>query len=189
MKTIITLLTIIILVASCSTSRRYTYDIKMQKPVAADRLYFENDTFSISFTFKPNYAEFELYNKLQEGIRINWDEVSTSINGDAKRIVHYKTGADRITETQPPTTIPPSSKLIDAFITTDMAIRYRNVGGNRIPIYTNLYPTLDYGNKNKRKEILALKGQKQIIFLPYYIRNVFYSKTFEFIVADVKEKK
>lgn len=160
----------------------------MVAPNANKTLFYENDTFSISFTFYPHYVGFELYNKTDDGIRINWDEVSTSINGYAKRIVHYETGSNRITEVQPPTTVPPKSKLKDAFIITDQ-VRYKIVSGQRVPVMPGpLYPVKDYGDKKLRKEILAMAGQRTSFFVPYYIRNQFNSITFEFIVESVKRK-
>ncbi|WP_152268224.1 hypothetical protein [Agriterribacter humi] len=181
-------LLIMIIICSCSTTRYYTYDIRLEKPAPSTRLFFENDTMSLSFQFKPRYIEFETYNKLEDGIRINWDELSISVNGDAKRIVHYETGENKITETQPPTTIPPKSKLVDGVIPTEN-IKYIISSGKRIllPLYT--YPISDNGSKKTKKKILTMKGQKTVFYFPYYLKGVYHSKTFEFLIADVVQRK
>lgn len=177
-------LVLIIVFSSCTTSKRYIYQFRLEKPTQSQNLIFENDTFSISFSFNPKYIEFEIYNKSEDGIRINWDELSVSVQGEARRVIHYETGINRITDVQPPTTIPPKSKLTDGIIATNK-IRWTSVSGRKEMIIPDTYPNKDYGRKKKRKEILDLKGQKVVIFFPYYIRNVFFSKTFEFLIADI----
>lgn len=172
---------------SCSATKNYTYNIVLEKPMPSRNLEFENDTFSIAFTFNPKYIEFEMYNKIEDGIRINWDELSISVNGQAKRVVHYETGTDKITETQPPTTIPPKSKLTDALVATDK-LNYSYVSGRRTLSIPDTYPKTDYGNKKIRASIMSLKGQKIIIYFPYYLKNVYHSKTFEFLITDIIAK-
>ncbi len=172
-----------LLLVSCS-SKSYTYKINLVKPVASENLSYENDSFAVSFNFKTKYIEFEMYNKLEDGIRVNWDEISISENGEAKRVVHFQTGTDKITETQPPITIPPKSKLIDAFIATNKVF-YTRVGNTRVAAIGDTYPKNDYGNKKVKAKIMALKGQKIVVFFPYYLRNVYYSKTFEFLISDI----
>jgi len=177
-----------VLFASCSTTRYYSYNIKLEKPTPSSPLFYENDTMSLSFQFNPKYIEFEAYNKLEDGIRINWDELSIAVNGEAKRIVHYETGENKITEVQPPTTIPPKSKLNDGLIPTDN-IKYVISAGKRIPVYTYTYPNSDNGNKKYREKIMSMKGQKTIFFFPYYLRGIYHSKTFEFLITDVIQRK
>jgi hypothetical protein len=166
----------------------YSYDIQLEKPQPSQSLHFENDTFSISFAFKPQYIEFELYNKLDDGIKINFDEISISVNQQAIKIVHYAPGTNEFYETQPPTTIPPRSKLKDALVAKDM-VNYIYEHGRQIPVsIQDSYPKSDYSNNNISRRVQHLKGQKITIFLPYYLKNVYHSKTFEFIIADVKTR-
>jgi hypothetical protein len=183
----LSVITLSVFLFSCSATKNYIYDIRLERPMPSKNLQFENDTFSISFTFNPKYIEFEMYNKLEDGIRINWDELSVSINGQAKRVVHYETGTDRVTETQPPTTIPPKSKLTDGLVATDK-INYNYISGRRVISIPDTYPKTDYGNKKTRTKIMSMKGQKIVIYFPYYLRNIYQSKTFEFIIADIKTK-
>lgn len=175
------------LLFSCSTIKHYTYDIRLEKPISTQTLYYENDTFSIAFTFNPKNISFEMYNKLEDGIRINWDEVSVSQNGIAKRIIHYETGTYKVTEVQPPTTIPPKSKMIDAFQTTDQ-LYYIISSGTRLLRIRDSYPESDGGSSKNREMILGLKGQRIVLYFPYYLRNQYYSKVFEFMIVDIVPK-
>jgi hypothetical protein len=169
-------------------SNRYTYKIKLEQPYSSDKLLFENDTMSVSFEFEPKFISFKIFNKSEEGIRINWDELSMSINGKAQRVVHKETGTTKITDLQPPTTIPPKTILEDALLPTDK-INYTNNQGRLTPILADIYPVYDYGNKKTRQKIMSMKGQRITIFFPYYIRNVFHSKVFNFIIEDITVKR
>lgn len=162
----------------------------MTKP-QSDKLFYENDSLSISFSFKPKYIEFELYNKLEEGIRINWDEVSIAINGKAKRVIHYETGSTSYLQVQPPTTIPPKSKLVDGFILSEnvSTLGTTSLTGKAKTILYDIYPIKVEGFKNAQEKVLGRKGEKTTVFFPMYIRNEFSAKTFEFIIQDISIRK
>jgi hypothetical protein len=65
----------------------------LERPQKSNALLYENDTKSISFDFTEKWINFKMYNKIEDGIRVNWDELSMSINGKAARVVHKETGA------------------------------------------------------------------------------------------------
>lgn len=111
-----------------------------------------------------------------------------SYNGQAKRIVHKETGLTKLTDLQPPTTIPPKTNLRDIVVSTD-DVFFTNNQGRIIMNVKEIYPTYDYGSKKKRDYILKLKGYRISLFFPYYIKNVYHSKTFEFIISDIIAKK
>ena len=85
--------------------------------------------------------------------------MSMSINGKAQRIVHKETGTMRVTDVQPPTTIPPKTYLEDGLLPTNK-IRYTNNQGKSILIVSDLYPKYDYGNKKTRALIMGIEGTK-----------------------------
>lgn len=172
---------------SCTT-KLYNYKISLVKPEKSAVRSYENDTMSISFDFRNNGIMFSLFNKSEEGIKINWDELSMSINGKAQRVVHKETGTYNTTTVQPPTTVPPKTILEDVIIPTDY-ISYYYVSGHRNIKVNDIYPKYDYGNKQKRAEVMKMKGQKIVIFFPYYIKDIYFSKTFEFIIEDITTKK
>lgn len=186
MRTLSALLFILSLV-SCAP-KRYVYDIKMERPKESTILEYENDTFSLAFTFKPDMINIRLYNKSEEGIKIVWDEVSMSENGQAQRVVHNETGTFKITEVQPPTTVPPRTYLDDNFITTN-SVRYTYSGGTKRALFGSMFPTSDNGSKKERERIMKKKNQRITVFFPYYIRNIYNSKTFDFRITDIRLKK
>lgn len=177
-----------LLLFSCSATRFYSYDIQLEKPSPSHSLQFENDTIAISFTFKPKYIEYELYNKLGEGIKINWNEISISINEEAKSILHYSRETNEIFHTQPPTIIPPRSKFRDALIPRNR-VNYFDQSKEYITSIQSSFPECDYGNQKTRKRAEQLKGKKILVYIPYYLGNAYRSKTFEFTVVDVKSRK
>lgn len=162
----------------------------MTKP-QSDKLYYENDSFSISFSFKPKYIEFELYNKLEEGIRINWDELSVAINGKAKRVIHYETGTSSYLQVQPPTTIPPKSKLVDGLILSESVntVAASSLYSKAKTVIYDIYPVKVEGFKNAQEKVLNRKGERTSVFFPMYVRNQFSAKTFEFIISDITIKR
>lgn len=188
MRKLIPFSLILFVLFSCTPTRYYHYNIKLEKPVESSRLYYENDTLSVSFSFNPKYIEFEVYNKLEDGIRINWDEVSVSFNGKARRIVHYSTGMTKINDVQPPTTIPPKSKLVDGLLPVDN-INLSSIYGKPFLSMPDQFPITDNGKKKAIKYITGMKGQKVIVYLPFYLKGVYQSKTFEFLIVDVQAFK
>src|SRR5688572_23976694 len=73
-----------VLFSSCKFGKAYTYDIRLERPAYSKDLRFENDSLAISFKFHTSYIEFELYNKLDEAVKINWRDLTLSIDGDTK---------------------------------------------------------------------------------------------------------
>jgi hypothetical protein len=177
-----------VLIFSCSPTKFYTYDIQLEKPTPSQNLEFENDTIAVSFTFTQKYIEFEMFNKLEDGMKINWEEIGISINEQAKPVVQYSTSTNEISERRSPITIPPKSKIKDALVRKDMISYAYQDGRKQALSIQNSYPKCDYGNKKVSNWIQHLKGQKIIIYLPFYLKNVYHSKTFEFTVADVKSR-
>jgi hypothetical protein len=129
---------------------------------------------SISFVFGTDNIGIEVYNKLDEAIKINGRDLSASVNGNTKTI--WSSAYQR------PSMIVPRSKTTVYLSIHDGSGR----DSTGMPTGTlNTYPTKDNNWEPYRQYILGLKGRKTIIYLPYYVRDVYCSKTFEFVVADV----
>jgi hypothetical protein len=188
MKRVIIILSIALMLAGCA-GRVYTYSVEMTHPVNSKQLFYENDTFSIAFQLLPKWIEFTIYNKSTDGIRINWDEVSFSVDGITHRIVHKETGTYKITDVQPPTTIPPKSNLKDFIISTDKLVVTQG-SFNFVSLNVNeQFPDNDYGNKKKKEFILSYKGNRITIFMPYYVRGQYISQYYDLMIRDVAPKK
>jgi hypothetical protein len=125
-----------------------------------------------------------LLNKSNEGIKISWDEVSFSINGEAYRAVHKATGVMSINMVQPPTTIPPRASLQD-YLVPSSNIKIQSGG----TIIQNMFPTYDYGNKKTKAAALALKGTRITVFLPYYMAGKYVSAYYDIMINNVTQYK
>ena len=160
----------------------------MVRPVESRTMEFENDSFHILFDVQYKKIVFTILNKMEDGIRINWDEVSFSLNGRAKRTVHKETGEYKIRDVQPPTTIPPKSSLKDFLIPTDI-IRYGRIGYSNYTIIGNILPLEASGKTQQRDVIRKYKGTKITVFLPFYIAGKYVTRYYDLMINDVTVSK
>lgn len=173
---------------SCAM-RSYSYKTQMTHPASSEHLRFENDTFSIDFDLMPKWIGFTIYNKSNDGIRIDWNEASFSLNGQTFRALHKQTGLANINEVQPVTTIPPKSNLDDYLIPRDKMLFVKNIYGSEIPLMKDIFPMSDYGSKKQKEYIQRLKGVRLTVFLPFYIRGQYVSNYYDIIIKDITSKK
>lgn len=158
----------------------------MEPSVQSDSLVYENDSVRLKFSLQPSLIAFKLTNKLDQGIKINWDEVSMSVNGVSYRIVHKETGTYKISDVQPPTTIPPHSFMTDGLLPTDKIQFFHNIfNGASGVITSDLFPQTDYGSKRTVAYINSLKGAVVIVYMPLYFGNNFSSKAFKITINDI----
>lgn len=190
MKKILYFLIIVLGLASCYSGGKVQYNFEMTHPKQSSELFYENDTMSISFSVKPDWIEFTMYNKLNDGIKISWDELSLSHNGKAYRIVHKETGITSINQVQPPTTIPPRTTLTDAFIRTDK-ISFGAPGfmsTSPSVVIRNTFPQIYY-NKKEKAAIMKEKGLKMTLFMPYYVAGKYVSMYYDIYLKDIQTIK
>lgn len=160
----------------------------MSHPVQSRSLEYENDSFHISFDVQSKRIVFTVLNKLEDGIRINWDEVSFSLNGRAKRTVHKETGEYKIRDVQPPTTIPPKASLKDFLVPTDI-IRYGRIGYSNYTIIGNILPVEASSKTQQRDVIKKYKGTKITVFLPFYIAGKYVTRYYDLMIDDITISK
>lgn len=184
MKKLLPIISLIFL-QSC-TSKYLIYDFNMTHPVQAKNLYYENERFSVSFEIGRETIQVNILNKLNDGIRINWDEVSFSINGNTERAVHKSTGINRVTEVQPPTTIPPKASLQD-FLVPASNVNYSTAFGGTIT-FDPLFPTENSAKKAERTK-QKYKGTKITIFMPFYVGGKYESYYYDIMINDVTVSK
>ena len=135
--------------------------------------------------FNSNNIGFELYNKLDDALKINWKEISVSINGDTKRVIPSHAYTVGFPGKEHAIMVAPKSKIKDMIRTSDK-IDYSDTSKTLPEL--NTYPEYDQNWAPYRNYIMGLKGTKIIIYLPYYLRDIYCSKTFEFVIADVQPK-
>jgi hypothetical protein len=146
---------------------------------------------SISFNLAPKWIKFEIYNKSTDGIKIDWDEVSFSVNGKTSRTVHKETAIAKVNDVQPPTTIPPRSNLSDFLVPSNKIYFVNSVllTNGTFTKVDDIFPITDYGFKKNKNLIQSLKGVRITIFLPYYMKGVYVSQYYDLLINDVQPKK
>jgi hypothetical protein len=173
---------------ACTPYRNFSYETSMTPSTQSDSLIYEDDSIKVKFTLADDRLKLRLDNKLNQGIRINWDEVSISLNGQSFRVAHKETGVFKTSDVQPVTSIPPKSFLTDGLIPTDKISYNRLIStGTSTVILAKMFPSADNGKKNIRAKALALKGSTVIVYMPLYINNQFVSKCFSITIHDVNE--
>jgi hypothetical protein len=173
--------------SSCKFGNVYTYDLRLTQPVQSQDLRFENDSIIISFALNSDNIGFKLFNKLNEAIKINWKEISVSIDGQTKVVVPSTAYTTGFPGKETTIMVAPRSTIVDMIQTTNKYSYIYTAGSAPIvPVHT--YPVRDNREPQRRDHILGLKGTKFIIFLPYYVKDTYCSKTFELVIADVQPK-
>ena len=84
----------------------------MKESKEAKKLYYENDTLSISFNFYPKGIRMDFTNKSDSVIKINWNEVRMTENDMAKKIVYIKKERGNLKEVLSPSHISPRAKYL-----------------------------------------------------------------------------
>jgi hypothetical protein len=177
----------VLILASCRPQLNYRYLTSMQPSTNKDSLIYDNDSLNIRFEIRPKLIWFKYHNKLDKGVRISWDEVSMSIDGNSFRVLHKETGVYKTREIQPTTSIPPRSFLTDGLIPSEKVnYGYSSVTGNNQVTVDDIFPNKDWGSKKIKKKILGLKGKSIMVYLPVYINNNFSSLAFQINIDDVK---
>lgn len=182
------LLLCVVTLFSCTTAQQYTYDIRLERPAPSQNLQFENDTISILFAFNYDHIDFQLYNKLDDAMKINWKDLSVSIDGETKRVIPSNAYFVGFPGKELAIMVAPRSKITDVIRTSDKTSQWDSASSIQRAAL-NTFPDRDYGNLSERNRILGLKGKKIVIYLPFYLRNVYCSKTFEFVIADIQAKQ
>jgi hypothetical protein len=150
---------------------------------------YENDSIKIHFNVTETFIGVKMENKLARGIKLNWDEVSFSLNGSSyARVLHNLTGVNKINDVQPTTTIPPHSYIDDKLYPRD---KYY-VSANR---YTGYWSTslsffrLKKPNEKSENYMQSRIGDVIVIHMPYYLANAYVESNFQIKIVDVKKLK
>src|SRR5580765_7572009 len=164
---------------SCG-NRIYTYKFSMKEAQKPHRLYYNNDTLSISFNFYFEGLMIEVTNKSGEPVKINWDELRMTENETSKKIEHTQISDKEIILFQPPSIISPESGCSDLIIYSDNIYYLKEYGKEIMMKIKDMYPR--EGNKSTRDSIQKLKGQRITLLFPAEIKNVSHSWVFNFLL-------
>jgi hypothetical protein len=154
----------------------------------------EDQSVKIVWSVPLKEFSFELLNKLEQSIKIPWDEAAyVDISGQSHRVVHSGVKFSDLNASQPPSVVPAKGRLTDIMIPTDnvrfMPGRYGGWGQSTIFHCVKGYVCDD----SNQRLALAQKGLTYRILLPFQLGAELYNYTFIFrvnnveIVSDKKE--
>ncbi len=98
----------------------FEWDFALLQSSSTNKLSYSDDNIEIAFKITKEQIVFELQNKSDATMRINWDEISfVSPDQRALRVIHSGTRLIEKNNPQAPTMIPQKSKLQDIIIPAD----------------------------------------------------------------------
>lgn len=166
---------IVALIISCSSAKMmksvygntYEYKYTLKTPVPDSTLSFSDNSINVRFAVTSSQIIFTLKNKLEQPLRINWDDASITQYGSVMKIMHKGVKyADR-NASMPATTIPPHASL------EDLVMPAENVSLSGGGYYTGvdwttkeLYPIHDYNKQRTSESIKSNVGQNLSLYLP-----------------------
>jgi len=132
----------------------------LKQPIQANGLLYTDNYIDISFVVTKNQINYEILNKTDSGIKINWDDLSfVSPAGRASRIIHSGVRLIDRNNSQAPTTIPPESRISDVAIPSEN-IQYIKNGWQQGLLFEGDY--VFYNGKEFSVYFpIEIKGQKK----------------------------
>jgi hypothetical protein len=98
----------------------YDWNFALQQPSPNNGLSYVDDNISIVFLIDKERIGFEIQNKSDAAMKINWDEVSfISPDDRASRVIHSGIRLIEKDSPQTPTLIPPNSRIKDFIVPSD----------------------------------------------------------------------
>lgn len=166
------------ILAGCTPSV-VNWDIRMQQPVAGETLDYNDESVAIRFSVDDRSISFDLTNKTDSGIKINYDELSyISPGGGSLRIVTSNIRfADRFAP-QAPVVVPPGLNISETLIPAQNIFFRANdlgYGWDVIPLFPN--------------DAKTYLGKEFGLYFPLEIKGVKKEFIFKFKVASLEKKK
>jgi len=184
---IVVLLSLGLLAVSCAPVGNYKYDMSMVSPTISDNLEYKDDKIDISFSILKdnlyplnfNGLRFKLINETDKILKINWDEVSIVLSGEAGRVIHNGVELRDKDKAQVPTIIPVNSYWSDFIIPV-----------NNIYVISDSWsisPILKINTGNFEKWNNSIKGKTFSLYLPVYYGDEKIDYNFDFVIHGVTE--
>lgn len=160
------------------------YMFTMTKPIETDKLVFEHEFLAIGFVITYDRFAFELLNKTNNLVKINWNE-TTFIDSDAQshRVIHSGIKFIDKEKEQQPTIVPPSAKVSDVILPTDY-VEYRNVGLLSAQYVWSTYPFLPKADKKEAQQFI---GRSLGLFMSLEVNGEVKNYHFSFKINIVRE--
>jgi len=182
MKKNVLLLGLLLTFFSCMTpiTRAYNWRFSLEKPQPSETLSFSDDYVDITFALEgvtdvsyysivkdAKEIGFEIQNKTDRGIKINWDDISIIYpDGKASRVIHGGVKLIEKASIQAPTIVPPNARVSDILVPTEN-ISSTTYGWNTAPLF---------GGENR----LIWNDKEFSIFFPLEIKGEKKEYTFKF---------
>ena len=167
--------------------RIYTYKFSMDESTKPRKLFFDNDTISLSFKFQYKGFMVELTNKFDSVIEVKWNEIKMTVDNVEKEIQYIMVNDERkLFIFQPPERISPNGKVTDLITYADH-IYYTTEDGVEIINIKDMYPQK---TKNKvRDSVEDLKGQRIKFLFNANVNMVPSSWTLNILLKDIKSTR
>lgn len=121
--TILTVSIIIIQFYGCAAMMGYVetvnYKAKINKPVVSPTSVFEDSSIAITLMVSNKGVAFNLKNKTDKTLKLNWDEAALILNNKSTRVMHQGVRYIERDRSQPPSIIPAGSELSDQYSSVD----------------------------------------------------------------------
>lgn len=154
-------------------------DTKVQKIDEVDSIgtyTYEDDQIKITWTLGKSFYHFNLLNKTNYTIQLNWDNVSfVSAEGEVFRMLHSGNDFKDYTIKQIPTNIPKGAFYKDYLLPVN------SFGEKKGVLYYDILDSIKNAN-----DVLRQKGTNTTITLPIIIQEVPNEYSFSFVINDVR---
>jgi len=131
---------LIILCVSCAgylqEEPKLDWTFSLEKPAATEALTYADDSVEIKFIITPKQIGFDIQNKTDSEIKIDWDEIFyRSPAGRSLRVIHRETQYADKDSLQVPTVIPPNEKISDFIIPSELIFHLTYGGWTTAPLF------------------------------------------------------
>lgn len=200
MKKIILLCATTMLLASCgSLFKVTTYDVALKtvespsnskikygetKVVKIDqdglsKYQYEDDYIKIFWYVSAKQFNFDLTNKSDYTIRLNWDDMAyVDPDGNTRRVMHSGVKFIDRNNSQPSSVLPKNASLSDVLMPTDNIYYSSSLGWIESPLFPKY-------SDNETAQTSPVLGKTVRIIFPIIIQDVINEYVFEFIIDSV----
>lgn len=197
-----------LLFASCGTSYMASYSVGLSsvespanskqqfgetkvvdfKDGEVNKYRYEDDFIEIVWYVSTKQFNFELKNKSNHSLKVDWDDISfVDISKKAGRVMHAGVKYSEKNSSQPATTVPKGASISDILLPTENVYYISGqYGGWR---EKNLLPSFYKTQKDLNTGAPSYIGKKMTISMPIIIENVQNDYTFVFNVDKWINKK
>lgn len=156
-------------------SGRYIRNLtfRLIKPIQSDVLFFQDGAIDVSLAVADTAVNFVVKNKIDKVISLLWDQASyVDTLNIAHKVMHSEVKYIDKGLSQPASSIPPDTKLIDGVTPIDNVVRTHTGGWDSIP----LFPV-------EKRLSDDLQGKTFGVLLPIYMNGVRVDYFFSFVIS------